>query len=357
MACVFRIGYESLPFPDITYFSVLINNSAQDRVTTVYSTDNGRVPIEPSGVIECVIPELMLGIGLYSVWLDCGKFDFESHAYFSYDSVPFATYIRIKDNRFIQGAPRTEFQGVLHRTEWSRSKRLCNTSRIDSRGDRSGRDGCLTMLQRWRGRTNLTAPGVLGSLSPYRISLFIALSGGGKTKTVICAMAAAQARVLLNSCAVISRLSRPRASACRQRPRGAEARPSRAGEPNRGAKKSLSEPIAAGLSSPRSSTTGLCRCSSTPARSSSPKRAIYGGDGSDVLAAGVVSLRRAAFRLARARVFQQRGSKGIFVIEDNCHYRVPRGLRPRPDLEMQSFGFGKVLSARQVAPDREGGRR
>ena len=121
-----RIGYESLPFPDITYFSVLINNSAQDRVTTVYSTDNGRVPIEPSGVIECVIPELMLGIGLYSVWLDCGKFDFESHAYFSYDSVPFATYIRIKDNGFIQGAPRSEFQGVVHRTEWSTIEAPCN---------------------------------------------------------------------------------------------------------------------------------------------------------------------------------------------------------------------------------------
>ena len=72
-----RIGYESLPFPDITYFSVLINNSAQDRVTTVYSTDNGRLPLEPSGVIECVIPELMLGVGLYNVWIDCGKFDFE----------------------------------------------------------------------------------------------------------------------------------------------------------------------------------------------------------------------------------------------------------------------------------------
>ena len=32
----------------------------------------------------------------------------------------FATFIRVKDNRFIQGAPRTEFQGVLHRTEWSK---------------------------------------------------------------------------------------------------------------------------------------------------------------------------------------------------------------------------------------------
>ena len=65
-----------------------------------------------------------------------------------------------------------------------------------------------------------------------------------------------------------------------------------------------------------------------------------------VLAALVVNL--CGKRLsdwARARVFEQCGSKGIFVIEDNCHYLVPRGLRPRPDMEMQSFGFGKVLSA------------
>lgn len=115
-----RIGYEGLPFPDVTYFCVLINNSGQDRITTIFSTDNGSITLEPSGVIECVIPELMLGLGLYNVWIECGKFDPKSHAYFSFDCVPFATYLRVKDNGFIQGAPRTEFQGVVHRTEWSK---------------------------------------------------------------------------------------------------------------------------------------------------------------------------------------------------------------------------------------------
>ena len=114
-----RVGYEGLPFPEVTYFSVIINNSAQDRVSTIYSTDNGPMTPEPSGVIECVIPELMLAVGLFNVWIDCGKINPEPEGYFSYECVPYATYIRIKDAGFITGAPRTEFQGVVHRTEWS----------------------------------------------------------------------------------------------------------------------------------------------------------------------------------------------------------------------------------------------
>ena len=66
----------------------------------------------------------------------------------------------------------------------------------------------------------------------------------------------------------------------------------------------------------------------------------------DVLAVLMVNL--CGKRLSdpeRARVLAQCRARGIFVIEDNCHYLVPSGVEPRADMEMHSFGYGKVLSA------------
>ena len=114
-----RIGFEGLVDPASTYFCILINNSAQERMTTIYSTDNGSISTKSSGVVECTIPELMLGVGLYNLGIDCGTYDVELSAYVCRESVPFATFIRVKDNGSLQGVVRTEFQGVVHRTEWS----------------------------------------------------------------------------------------------------------------------------------------------------------------------------------------------------------------------------------------------
>jgi dTDP-4-amino-4,6-dideoxygalactose transaminase len=66
----------------------------------------------------------------------------------------------------------------------------------------------------------------------------------------------------------------------------------------------------------------------------------------DVLAVLVVNL--CGKRLsdpARTQVFNLCRERGVFSIEDNCHYLVPIGAEPRPDMELHSFGFGKVLPA------------
>jgi dTDP-4-amino-4,6-dideoxygalactose transaminase len=47
----------------------------------------------------------------------------------------------------------------------------------------------------------------------------------------------------------------------------------------------------------------------------------------------------------RGKVLQQARAFSIVSIEDNCHYLVPMSQQPRPDMELLSFGFGKVLSA------------
>jgi ABC-type polysaccharide/polyol phosphate transport system ATPase subunit len=115
-----RIGYEGLAQPDRTYFCLLIHNSAQDRMTTIYSVDSGNnVGVKESGTVECIIPALMLGVGLYSVMVDTGDCDLQSLKFLSRDCVSYATFIRVKDKGFLKGGVLTEFQGVVHRSEWS----------------------------------------------------------------------------------------------------------------------------------------------------------------------------------------------------------------------------------------------
>jgi lipopolysaccharide transport system ATP-binding protein len=115
-----KIGYEGLAEPERTYFCLLIHNSAQDRMTTIYSTDNGPQPGLPSkGIVECMLPSLMLPVGLYSVMIDTGVYDAETLNYQSQDCVLFGTYIRIVDKGFLWGYPHNEFQGLIHQSKWN----------------------------------------------------------------------------------------------------------------------------------------------------------------------------------------------------------------------------------------------
>lgn len=115
-----RIGFAGLKDPHQTYFCVLVHNSAKERMTTVYSTDTVHpVVAARQGFVECVIPELMLPIGVYSVMIDCGSYFQDTGNYRSEDCVPFSTTIIIGDPGFIRGFPHNEFQGAVHRSTWS----------------------------------------------------------------------------------------------------------------------------------------------------------------------------------------------------------------------------------------------
>jgi lipopolysaccharide transport system ATP-binding protein len=115
----FRIGFRNLKDPTRAYFSILLHNTLLQRVVTAHSTHLGR-PLGPSasGVVECVIPALMLGDGLYNVMVDNGVYDFSTGYFESQDCVSHATYIEMQTGGYVGGVGLGEFQGAVHRTEW-----------------------------------------------------------------------------------------------------------------------------------------------------------------------------------------------------------------------------------------------
>jgi lipopolysaccharide transport system ATP-binding protein len=116
----FRIGYSGVASPELGYFSILINNTLLARMVTAHSTHSG-VPLRPgeSGVVECVIPSLMLGDGLYNVMVDHGIYDFDARFFQSQDCVSHATHIEISTNGQFKGVGVDEFQGAPHMSAWA----------------------------------------------------------------------------------------------------------------------------------------------------------------------------------------------------------------------------------------------
>ena len=115
----FRIGYEGIDDPDNTYFSVLIHNSLQDRMATIHSTHMGcSLKIGPSGVVECLLPMLLLGEGLYSVMVDTGYYNFDMQTGRSRDCVTYALYIQVKNADYLKGQRTSETTGTPLRSQW-----------------------------------------------------------------------------------------------------------------------------------------------------------------------------------------------------------------------------------------------
>jgi lipopolysaccharide transport system ATP-binding protein len=115
----FRIEFSGLTQPARAYFAVLVHNTVMHRVLTASSTHIG-VPLQPgnSGVVECVVPRLMLGDGLYNVMVDSGVYDFTTQYFLSQDCVSHATYLRVRTNGLVKGTGVGEFQGAVHPSEW-----------------------------------------------------------------------------------------------------------------------------------------------------------------------------------------------------------------------------------------------
>jgi len=115
----FRIGYSGLKDPSRAYFAVLIHNTVLHRVVTASSTHTGEpLGAAPDGVVECVVPRLMLGDGLYNVMVDSGIYDTGLQYFESQDCVSHATYIRMWTNNLVKGTGVGEFQGAVHESEW-----------------------------------------------------------------------------------------------------------------------------------------------------------------------------------------------------------------------------------------------
>ena len=115
-----RIKFSQHPHPEHAYFSVLVHNSLQDRMITAHSTHSGeRLPVSASGWVECVIPSILVGDGLYSVMLDTGTYNMQLGQMISLDCVTVACHIRVRTDGYVKGVGLDEFRGAAHKSNWS----------------------------------------------------------------------------------------------------------------------------------------------------------------------------------------------------------------------------------------------
>jgi lipopolysaccharide transport system ATP-binding protein len=116
----FRIGFKGLKDPSRGFFSILIHNTTMQRMVTAHSTHMGQaLGLDESGVVECVIPSLLLGDGLYNVMVDHGVYDFETKFFQGQDTISHATYIQMTTDGFVKGVGLDEFRGAAHLSEWA----------------------------------------------------------------------------------------------------------------------------------------------------------------------------------------------------------------------------------------------
>ena len=114
-----RIGFSGLAEPEKAFFSVLVHNSDNERVLTAHSTHIGHhLDIGAEGVVECVVPSLMLGDGLFSVMIDSGIYDFDERRLVTQDCVPRATYIQVSVEDRIPGTGHDEYRGYAMLSQW-----------------------------------------------------------------------------------------------------------------------------------------------------------------------------------------------------------------------------------------------
>jgi len=115
-----RIGFRDLRAPD-PYFSVLLLNEFGDRVATIHSTHTG-APLElrGEGVVECEVPELRVGTGVYQVMLDHGSFGGSRALTMSLDCVPNAARLQVDLDGWLGGVGLDSYQGAAHRSAWRR---------------------------------------------------------------------------------------------------------------------------------------------------------------------------------------------------------------------------------------------
>ena len=90
---------------------------------TAHSTHSGeRLSISESGWVECVIPSILIGDGLYNVMLETGTYNTQMGQMISLDCVTVACHIRVRTDGYLKGVGLDEFRGSAHRSNWSTAK-------------------------------------------------------------------------------------------------------------------------------------------------------------------------------------------------------------------------------------------
>jgi hypothetical protein len=124
-----RIGFRDVAVPN-PYFSVLLHNLYGDRVATIHSTHTGEPLRLENGarVIECVVPQLLLGKGIYWVMIDHGSFGGTRSTMTSLDCVSNAAKISVSLNNYVDGIGLDEFQGAAMKSTWSPRGEITGTA-------------------------------------------------------------------------------------------------------------------------------------------------------------------------------------------------------------------------------------
>lgn len=116
-----RIEYD-VDYEPLAYFTILFLNPNGDRVMTLYSNHQGEaLNLRGTGVIECIVPELRLASGEFSIMLDYGCVS--GTQLHSIDCIPNAMSIRVDLADYLLGPGLQAGQGYLaQRSEWNKTE-------------------------------------------------------------------------------------------------------------------------------------------------------------------------------------------------------------------------------------------
>ena len=134
----FVIGYEGLANPERSYFAILVHNILNDRMTTLHSTHNADFEIRSKdGVVECLVPQLMLGAGLYSIMIDSGEYYNEINTLESQDCISHAGYIHLRDRPDFGGIGVGDQRGCATPSLWTEGDKGSAPAHAERSGKRT----------------------------------------------------------------------------------------------------------------------------------------------------------------------------------------------------------------------------
>ncbi|RAU21832.1 hypothetical protein CU669_11030 [Paramagnetospirillum kuznetsovii] len=114
-----RIDYHNDGIEPDGYFALLFSEMTADRAMTIHSTHTGQaLLVEGRGMIECIIPEIRLTSGYYSVMVDFGRF--RDGVMETLDTVPDAIRIFVSVGSYVAGIGHNRNHGVfVQQSNWS----------------------------------------------------------------------------------------------------------------------------------------------------------------------------------------------------------------------------------------------
>jgi lipopolysaccharide transport system ATP-binding protein len=118
-----RIGYANMKI-QFPYFTVKIHNEYGACVATINSTHTGDpLYLQKDGFVECLIKDIRLGEGVYTIMLDYGSCAGTRETFVTYDCVPAAIKFQVELGGFVKGIGLDPFQGAAHRSVWTQGPR------------------------------------------------------------------------------------------------------------------------------------------------------------------------------------------------------------------------------------------